>query len=375
MTQGEDPFQEELSELRKQLETTTQKIVELIEFRVELARKIGELKKSQGAPILDLVREEELVTGAVSRSAVQDKDSLRRILREVISLCRQIQSTTVVAVPLTMKAYSEEAALSILGSSCRFVSTSGIESAFEAVAAGLADFCVTPYESTSQGAFPSTLDSLVEKDLRIVGEVVLGVRYFLVSREDSLESVKTVVADPEGAAACRVFLSTALPWAKTVFVQGAGESSARRRGYAFLSAANASRNPDFNVLAEDVQDDKQGATRFIVAGRAGTYLQRLNSENIRYKTTLVFTAENRPGFLSKALGSFSSRGINLTMIVSRPLKAKKWEYVFVIDLDCVESEKRFVDALTELKEYATMLRILGTYPELVYSANGHGLGK
>ena len=149
----------------------------------------------------------------------------------------------------------------------------------------------------------------------------------------------------------------------------------KRRGYATLAPRGALRDAKLNVLAEDVQDDKDGATRFIVVGKEGGFSSNLLSEAVRYKTSVVFTADNKPGFLSRALGCFSSRGINLTMIVSRPLKSRRWEYVFVADFDCRETDQAFAEAQKELRGFATMCRVLGTYPEITPAAGKSTIGK
>jgi Prephenate dehydratase len=79
--------------------------------------------------------------------------------------------------------------------------------------------------------------------------------------------------------------------------------------------------------------------------------------------------------LAEILADFGSRGINLTMIGSRPLRKKKWEYAFIIDLDVTEDNPSFQDALEHVRRKTTMLRVLGSYPTLTSDRLKISMGK
>jgi chorismate mutase/prephenate dehydratase len=366
----------ELAEIREELDSVTEELVRLLEKRLELCKKVKQIKKSSGSPVLDLEREEELIARLVQKSGLSDKQPLTRVLREVISMCRGIQKNIKISVPSLMQSYSEEAALSIFGSDCSFVSVDRVEDAFKAVEVGIADYCVTPYENTTRGAYPSALDALVDSKLKIVGEMVLGVQYHLVSTENSIEKIRTVVADPEAVWACKRFLSETLPKAKTVYSSSPKNTGVfKRGGYAFLLGLAEATKLGLNVLVENVQDEKDNATRFVVIGKENSFVNTADKKSIHYKTSLAFTAVNRPGSLASVLNAFSNGGINLTMIVSRPLRTQKWEYAFVIDLDTTENSHAFKQALNQAKRITTMLKVFGTYPTIDPGSSQFTIGK
>ncbi len=365
-----------LANYRKQLDAITLDIVHAIEKRRELSEKIRDLKERLGSPVLDLSREEELVNRLVKGSSVSEKPQLRRVLREVVSLCRNVQKNVKVAVPPLMGGYCEEAATAILGSSPQIVGVDSAESALRTVNSGYADYCVVPYEGTAQGAFPATLDSLVELPLSVIGETVMGIQYHVVSSEDSAAKVKSIHGDPEAIAACRGFLLRVFPHARLIYESTlSGSRLEMRSKSASLVTSYDALQSRLHVLAENVQDQKDNAVRFILVGRKGGHISAKAKKGVRYRTSLAFTAANRPGALAGILSEFSRREINLTMIVSRPVRSKKWEYAFVVDFECTQDDKRFEEALRAARPNMTSLKLFGTYPAVSAKELGFTIGK
>ena len=111
-----------------------------------------------------------------------------------------------------------------------------------------------------------------------------------------------------------------------------------------------------NVVRESIEDLPNNTTRFLIIGKS----QCLPTGND--KTSIVFSVADKPGSLYTALKPFFENNINLTKVESRPTRRNSWEYNFFIDFNGHEKDEIISKVLGELKEKATFLRILGSYP-------------
>jgi prephenate dehydratase len=80
------------------------------------------------------------------------------------------------------------------------------------------------------------------------------------------------------------------------------------------------------------------------------------------KCSLVFSLHNEPGALFKAMAVFALRNLDLTKLESRPLRGRKWEYFFYLDVAASLDEQPLQRALSHLSELTTFQRVLGSYP-------------
>jgi chorismate mutase/prephenate dehydratase len=76
----------------------------------------------------------------------------------------------------------------------------------------------------------------------------------------------------------------------------------------------------------------------------------------------MFSTENVPGALYRALKPFASRNVNITKIESRPTKRKPWDYVFFLDFEGHREDAVCKEALDEMRKRTTFLKVLGSYP-------------
>jgi len=256
-------------------------------------------------------------------------------------------------------AYSEQAVFEYLGA----VETQPCESfdaVFAAVGSGGCDAALIPIENSLAGSIHQNYDLLMRYQLHIVGEYFLRVRHCLIALPNVKKSeIKKAISHPQALGQCDAYLRKHGIKAEAVY-DTAGSVKMLKESGARDTAAIASRRAaelyEMQILEEGIEDSTENYTRFLMIAREAI------QPDAEAKTSIVFTLRNEPGALFKALSVFALRDIDLTKIESRPLQGKPWEYLFYIDFIDATHEETTQRALDHLREYAAMLRVLGSYP-------------
>lgn len=242
-----------------------------------------------------------------------------------------------------------------------------IHDAILAVERGEADRALVPIENALEGSVRPTLDALAFEvsAVTIVGEHDYRVRVHLIAREGvPAGNIEAVLSHPQPLAQCQRFLRENLPEVELRSVSSTAAAvrmvSESARPWAALGARAAAALYGCELLQEGVEDSDDNVTRFVWIAPAGTEPVGEGA----WKTSLVFSevGADHPGALVECLGEFSSRGINLTRIESRPLRQGLGRYMFFCDLEGRETDDVVSEAIAALRTKAASVRILGSYP-------------
>jgi prephenate dehydratase len=244
-----------------------------------------------------------------------------------------------------------------------------------AVRDGDVERAVVPIENSLEGSVNVTLDALVfdAEGVRIVGETVLGVEQCLIAQESlPLEEIEVVISHPQATAQCREYIRTNLPEARVMTASSTAEAvrlvtERIRHRWAAIGTRLAAELYDCVVLAPGIEDVSGNQTRFVWLAPEGTDAGVPGvsiPDAAAWKTAIVFWGEGTesPGWLVSCLSELAFRGVNLTRIESRPLRAGLGRYMFFADLDGRESDAQVIDALSGLRARVNVLRTLGSFP-------------
>ena len=229
------------------------------------------------------------------------------------------------------------------------------------------DRALVPIENSLEGSVNATLDALAveTEDVSIVGELVHPIRHCLIARAPiALEAVRTVVSIPQATAQCGRFIRTCLPNAAILPANSTAEAvrlvSESDDALAALGNRLAAERYGCEVLHVDVEDLSGNETRFVWLGQQGAPV----GEHGPWKTSVVFwgAGDNAPGWLVRCLSEFAFRGVNLTLIESRPRKRGLGHYMFFADLEGREGDQPVREALAAVRAQTEQLRVLGSYP-------------
>lgn len=263
--------------------------------------------------------------------------------------------------------FTEDALRAAGGGGHEAVLTSTVPDAIDAVRYGRADRALVPFENSIEGSVRPTLDALAQNagEVTIVGEHDHPVRVNLIARSEiALEDVTEVISHPQPLAQCARFLRESLPRAGTRSADSTAEAvrlvSESDAPLAALGARSAADLYGCVILRERVEDEGGNITRFVWIAPAGA---RAEGDG-PWKTSLVFSelGEDHPGALVAALLEFSSRGVNLSRIESRPRRNELGRYMFFIDAEGPVDSADVAAAIEGLRSQAESVEILGSYP-------------
>jgi prephenate dehydratase len=261
--------------------------------------------------------------------------------------------------------FTEQAALSLVrAGKDELVPVDTVPAAMHAVRAGDFDAACVPVENSVGGAVNATMDALTDgTPLVAVAETVLPIRFSVLVRPGTTaDQIKTVASHPHALTQVTAWLAEHIPAATpiaTTSTSGAAVAVATGEFDAAVTAPVAATHYPLAVLATDVADIADAATRFLLLRRPGELPAPTGAD----RTSLVAFTADRTGALADLLVELAERRINLTRIESRPTKGRLGEYRFFFDVDGHIAEARLGDALAALRRRCTSVRFLGSYPK------------
>ena len=236
-----------------------------------------------------------------------------------------------------------------------------------AVGEGEVERALVPIENSLEGSVNATLDALAmeTEDVVIVGELVHPIRHCLIARESiPLESIRTIVSIPQATAQCARFIRARLRDASVIPANSTADAvrlAAEADGtWAALGNRLAAELYGCQVLEAGVEDLADNETRFVWLARKGADTGTQGP----WKTSVVFwgAGDDAQGWLVRCLSEFAFRGVNLTLIESRPRKAGLGHYMFFADLEGRDTDGAVAGAIEAVRGQTEELRVLGSYP-------------
>ena len=286
-------------------------------------------------------------------------------------------------------AFSEAAAIQLLGEWITTVPRATFESAFRAISEGAADALLAPVENSLAGSVVRVYDLLVESNLGIVAETILPIEHHVIGVPGAtLAGLKSVASHPMALAQCEKFF-IAHPELRRVPAEDTAGSvrdvlANGDKSAAGIAGRQAAKRYGGVILAESIQDNAENFTRFVLLfpgasppvmkGTAQAMSPALTDLSVELqireadrgvpksttKLSLALRLAHQPGALLAALQPFADHGVNLLKIESRPIHGRPWEYQFFLDVQ-TEDPAKLHEALHEVKAASSFFHVLGRY--------------
>ncbi len=233
------------------------------------------------------------------------------------------------------------------------------------VVSGRSTAAMIAMENSVEGGVSAAQDALANvQGLRIIGEYLVPVRFELVARPGTaLEDVRTINAHPVAYAQCGSWLNATLPGHGHIPASSNVAAAATLLHGSLADAAIApigiTDHYPLHVLAADIGDNNNAITRFVLVSRSRVIPAPTGAD----KTSLIVELpDDVSGSLLGMLEQFSTRGVNLSLIESRPIGDALGRYRFIIDADGHITDERMADALLGLRRFSPNVSFLGSYP-------------
>jgi len=284
--------------------------------------------------------------------------TMRAVFGELLSGCRALVRPMRIACLGPIYSYSHLAAMHRFGRSVEFVPVGTIAAVFEEVNQRHADFGLVPVENSTDGRIADTLDMFTRLPVRICGQVEMQIHHTLLGKCPRAE-VREVYSKPQAISQCRNWLARHLPLARTIEVTStttAAQLAAEKPGAAAIASRQAGVEYGLDFLAENIEDNPNNLTRFVVIG--GHVPERSGND----RTAILFQMEHRPGTLADAMNIFKRNKLNMTWIESFPVPGSDRAYLFFVEVEAHPSERNLQRAMTALQRKALRLEILGAFP-------------
>ena len=374
----------ELEELRVKLSDVDDQIVKLYEERMNICEEIGMNKIRNGYKIFDRQRERNKITEVTNKVTSEfNKKGIGEVYKQFLAISRKLQYQQLVdagalgRLPFieidsldkenarivfqgTEGAYSQAAMEHYFGKGCNNYHVHTFREAMEAIEEGAADYAVLPIENSTAGAVNEIYDLLVEFENYIVGETIIPIKNTLSGLPGTdISEIERVYSKAEALMQASRFLDQHADWQQISVANTALAAKKiledQDKRHAAVCSAYAAYVYGLSVLAEDINDEKNNSTRFIVITNQKVFLKDAR------KISICFEIPHEKCSLYHLLSHFVYNDLNMTKIESRPMEGKSWEYRFFIDFDGNLTEPGVKNAIRGLREESRNLRILGNY--------------
>ncbi len=325
-----------LAECREAIDRIDDQLLELLNNRMKVVERVGEIKNESGGAIYRPEREQEIIERLYKQSkesnGILNKEAIEALFLEIFAISRNLELPEKIAYLGPEGSFTHQAAESRFGAMSDYLPLNSIHAVFNALESKRAKFGVVPIENSRDGAVGETLDLLAKSSYKIVAELYMPIHLSFVTSARHLKDVKRIYSKDKGFGQCRDFLlEHELQDVDQIPVEStakAAKLAAQDPEAAAICSHIAAKLYNVPNMFENIEDVDSNTTRFIILS---------NFENAPHefsKTSILVRLKdgNEAGALAHFLDDFDKAHVNLSKIESRPSRESDgFGYWFFID--------------------------------------------
>ncbi|MEA1916571.1 MAG: prephenate dehydratase [Campylobacterota bacterium] len=352
-----------LADCRVAIDTIDDELVTLINKRMRVVERVGEIKSNNNSAVYRPEREKEIIERLNELSKSQDgilnKDAIEAIFLELFAISRNLEKKEKIAYLGPEGSFTHQAAESRFGAMSEYLSLGSIYSVFKTLEAGRAKFGVVPIENSRDGVVGETLDLLASSSIKIVAEVYMPIHMAFASNSESISKLTKIYSKDKGFGQCREFLQEhGLDSVEHIPVESTAKAAilaANEPNSAAICSHIAAKLYGVPTMFENIEDEHSNQTRFFILSDFKNGVSEYDKTSIVAK----LTDSQKSGALVEFLEDFNDAKINLSKIESRPSHDDNgFSYQFFIDFYGHIDEEHIKNVV---KKHSNEIIWLGSY--------------
>jgi len=325
-----------LEECRARIDEIDNEIVELLNQRMEVVRRVGEIKHENKTAIYRPEREKAIIDrlSAMSKASggLLNTQAIEAVFLEIFAVARNLELPERIAYLGPEGSFTHQAAESRFGAMSDYLSLGSIEAVFKTLEASRAKFGVVPIENSRDGVVGETLDLLGKSSVKIVAELYMPIHMAFATKAEKIQDIKRIYSKDKGFGQCREFLQEhGLENMEHIPVESTAKAAilaAKDPEAAAICSHIAAKLYAVPTLFENIEDTHNNATRFFILS------DFKNAPSGEDKTSILVRLKDaqKAGALVHFLEDFNNVDVNLSKIESRPSRDNDgFGYWFFID--------------------------------------------
>ncbi len=349
-----------LDECRAAIDALDNEMLELLNKRMSVVERVGEIKKETGGAIYRPEREKAIIERLnrlnEEQKGLLNKSAIEAIFLEIFAVARNLELPERIAYLGPEGSFTHQAAESRFGAMSDYLSLNSIASVFKTLESKRAKFAVVPIENSRDGIVGETLDLLAKSSVKIVAELYMPIHISFATKAQKLEDIKKIYSKDKGFGQCREFLSEhGFVDVEQIPVESTAKAAilaAQDENAAAICSHIAAKLYGVPTLFANIEDSVDNTTRFVILS---DFKNAISGED---KTSILVRLKDavEAGSLVHFLQDFDRENINLSKIESRPSRDKNgFGYWFYIDFYGHIDEKRIKEIVEKHAEEVTWL--------------------
>lgn len=285
--------------------------------------------------------------------------------------------TTTIAYLGPQGTFTHEAALKVGIAGGELAALNQVTDVYDQVNMGAAQFGIVAIESSVEGYVVPSLDALAaSSNVVAVDEIFVEISFDAFASPQALGEFTEVTSHPHGLGQCQEFI-TERGLARVPATSNAAACRDVQPHQIALGPAICGDLYGLTRIATGVQDFAGARTRFLLITARDVAQDHLRTAQRGAESELGLTfapdaqwhsmitvtpTVTGPGVLARITKEFGTYGVNLSSLITRPIKALEGKYTFILTVDQAPWQPELRQVLFNLLDAGDALKTLGVFP-------------